>query len=138
MKVVLAYSGGLDTSVILHWIRETYDAEVITYTGDVGQGQEEVEGAREAAHRTGASEAIIETGTRTSVVLALGGGRFRPVDVVTGMASNGQVEILSGIEAGNEVVVSGQFLIDSESSLQASFLRMAESPADGAPAEAQE
>ena len=36
MKVVLAYSGGLDTSVILHWIRDTYDAEVVTYTGDVG------------------------------------------------------------------------------------------------------
>ncbi|MCP3910617.1 MAG: hypothetical protein GY713_06660, partial [Actinomycetia bacterium] len=38
MKVVLAYSGGLDTSVILHWIKETYGAEVVAYTGDVGQG----------------------------------------------------------------------------------------------------
>ena len=37
MKVVLAYSGGLDTSVILKWIIDTYDAEVITYTADVGQ-----------------------------------------------------------------------------------------------------
>ena len=70
------------------------------------------------------AEALIETGKRTSVVLALGDGRFQPVDVVTGMASNGQVEILSGLDAGDEVVVSGQFLIDSESSLQASFLRM--------------
>ncbi len=59
MKVVLAYSGGLDTSVILHWIRETHDAEVVTYTGDVGQGKE-VEGARRAALRTGATEAIVE------------------------------------------------------------------------------
>jgi Cu(I)/Ag(I) efflux system membrane fusion protein len=73
------------------------------------------------------AEAVIETGRRSSVVLALGGGRFKPVDVVTGMASNGLVEILSGIDAGDEVVVSGQFLIDSESSLQASFLRMGES-----------
>ena len=72
-------------------------------------------------------EAVIETGRRSSVVLAMGGGRFKPVDVVTGMASNGLVEILSGIDAGDEVVVSGQFLIDSESSLQASFLRMEES-----------
>jgi Cu(I)/Ag(I) efflux system membrane fusion protein len=73
------------------------------------------------------SDAVIETGRRSSVVLALGQGRFRPVDVETGMASNGMVEILNGLKAGDEVVISGQFLIDSESSLQASFLRMAES-----------
>lgn len=60
MRVVLAYSGGLDTSVILHWIREKYGAEVVTYTADVGQGREEVEGARTAAERTGASEIIVE------------------------------------------------------------------------------
>jgi argininosuccinate synthase len=58
--VVLAYSGGLDTSVILHWIRETYGAEVVTYTGDVGQGSEELEKARGAAERTGAAEIVIE------------------------------------------------------------------------------
>ncbi len=55
MKVVLAYSGGLDTSVILRWIQENYDAEVIAYTGDVGQGREEVDNARLAAERTGAA-----------------------------------------------------------------------------------
>ncbi len=59
MKVVLAYSGGLDTSVILHWIKHTYNAEVITYTADVGQGPE-VDRVREAALRTGASEVVIE------------------------------------------------------------------------------
>ena len=59
-KVVLAYSGGLDTSVILRWIRETYDAEIVTYTGDVGQGAEEIEAAREAAARTGAHEILVE------------------------------------------------------------------------------
>ena len=68
--------------------------------------------------------ALIETGERTSVVTALGGGRFQPLDVVTGIQSNGWVEILSGLKHGDEIVVSGQFLIDSESSLQASFLRM--------------
>ena len=60
MKVVLAYSGGLDTSVILHWIRETYDAEVVTYTGDVGQGEAELVKARRAAERTGAADIVVE------------------------------------------------------------------------------
>ncbi|MXY75020.1 MAG: argininosuccinate synthase [Acidimicrobiia bacterium] len=57
-KVVLAYSGGLDTSVILAWLREVYDAEVITFTADVGQG-EEVEEARQKALDTGAVEAVV-------------------------------------------------------------------------------
>jgi Cu(I)/Ag(I) efflux system membrane fusion protein len=69
-------------------------------------------------------EALIVTGERESVVKALGGGRFRPLDVVTGMQEGGEVEILSGLSEGDEIVVSGQFLIDSESSLQASFMRM--------------
>ncbi len=59
MKVVLAYSGGLDTSVILAWIRETYDAEVVAYTADVGQG-DEVEEAREKALASGAVDAVVE------------------------------------------------------------------------------
>jgi Cu(I)/Ag(I) efflux system membrane fusion protein len=71
-------------------------------------------------------EALIATGERTSVIKALGGGRFQPVDVVIGAARAGRVEILNGLEEGDEVVISGQFLIDSESSLQASFLRMEE------------
>ncbi len=73
-------------------------------------------------------EALIVTGERKSVVKALGEGRFQPIDVVTGMQRGGKVEILSGLEQGDEIVVSGQFLIDSESSLQASFLRMSEVP----------
>ena len=59
-KVVLAYSGGLDTSVILHWIKHTYDVEVIAYTGDVGQGDLEIDAVRQAGHATGASEVVIE------------------------------------------------------------------------------
>ncbi|HEX6301806.1 MAG TPA: argininosuccinate synthase [Acidimicrobiia bacterium] len=59
MKVVLAYSGGLDTSVILAWLREEYNAEVVTYTADVGQG-EEVEEARAKALDTGAVDAVVD------------------------------------------------------------------------------
>ncbi len=69
-------------------------------------------------------EALIATGERESVVKALGEGRFQPVDVVTGMRSGEAVEVLSGLAEGDAVVVSGQFLIDSESSLQASFGRL--------------
>lgn len=59
MKVVLAYSGGLDTSVILAWLIEEKGAEVVTYTADVGQG-EEVEEARLKALDTGAVAAVVE------------------------------------------------------------------------------
>lgn len=57
-KIVLAYSGGLDTSIILKWLQETYKAEVIAYIADVGQG-EETEPARKKALDTGASQAIV-------------------------------------------------------------------------------
>jgi argininosuccinate synthase len=58
-KVVLAYSGGLDTSVIVKWLQETYDCEVVTFTADIGQG-EEVEPAREKAKAMGVDEIYIE------------------------------------------------------------------------------
>ncbi|MEK6301995.1 MAG: argininosuccinate synthase [Acidobacteriota bacterium] len=58
-KVVLAYSGGLDTSVILRWLKETYDAEVICFAADVGQA-EELGGLEEKAFATGASKLYIE------------------------------------------------------------------------------
>jgi argininosuccinate synthase len=58
-KVVLAYSGGLDTSVILKWLRETYDCEVVTFTADIGQG-EEVEPARAKAKQFGVKEIYVE------------------------------------------------------------------------------
>ncbi len=70
------------------------------------------------------SQALIKTGDREAVVLALGNGKFKPVDVVAGMQSNDEIEIISGLMEGDEVVTSGQFLIDSESNLQASFLRL--------------
>ncbi|MDX1487502.1 MAG: argininosuccinate synthase [Acidiferrobacterales bacterium] len=58
-KVVLAYSGGLDTSVILKWLYETYGCEVVTFTADIGQG-EEVEAARAKAQALGVREIYIE------------------------------------------------------------------------------
>ena len=58
-KVVLAYSGGLDTSVMLHWLKATYGCEVICYTADVGQ-EEELDGLEEKAVNSGASSAIVE------------------------------------------------------------------------------
>jgi argininosuccinate synthase len=58
-KIVVAYSGGLDTSVIITWLRETYQAEVIAFTADIGQG-EELEPLREKAIRTGASKIYID------------------------------------------------------------------------------
>jgi argininosuccinate synthase len=58
-KIVLSYSGGLDTSVILKWLQETYDCEVVTYTADLGQG-EELESAREKAASMGVQEIFID------------------------------------------------------------------------------
>jgi len=58
-KVVLAYSGGLDTSIILKWLQDTYDCEVVTFTADIGQG-EEVEPARAKAEAMGIKEIYIE------------------------------------------------------------------------------
>jgi Cu(I)/Ag(I) efflux system membrane fusion protein len=68
--------------------------------------------------------ALILSGERELVVKALGAGHFQPIEVKTGMWRDEEVEVLSGLDEGDEVVVSGQFLIDSESNLQASFRRM--------------
>ena len=64
------------------------------------------------------TEAVIATGQRTVVMLAEEGGKFRPVDVEAGIDVNGQTEIRAGLAAGQRVVVSSQFLIDSEASLK--------------------
>ena len=58
-KVVLAYSGGLDTSIILKWLQDVYHCEVVTFTADIGQG-EEVEPAREKAKAAGVKEIYID------------------------------------------------------------------------------
>ncbi len=59
-KVALAYSGGLDTSIIIPWLREIYGAEVVAVCGDVGQGSEELEGLEEKALASGAREVYVE------------------------------------------------------------------------------
>ena len=58
-KIVLAYSGGLDTSVIIKWLKEKYSCEIIAFAADVGQGQE-LDPVREKALATGASKVYIE------------------------------------------------------------------------------
>jgi Cu(I)/Ag(I) efflux system membrane fusion protein len=70
------------------------------------------------------SEAVIRTGSRNVVIVALGEGRFRPVDVEVGFETGGDSEIRKGLKAGEKVVLSGQFLIDSESSLLAALSRL--------------
>lgn len=69
-------------------------------------------------------EALIRTGNNDRVIVDLGEGRFKPVTVQVGIETDSRVEILSGLSEGDDIVVSSQFLIDSESSLRASLMRM--------------
>src|SRR4030081_4064433 len=59
MRIVLAYSGGLDTSIILRWLKETYEAEIIAFCADIGQA-EEPEGLEAKALSTGATKCVID------------------------------------------------------------------------------
>ena len=59
-KVALAYSGGLDTSIIIPWLKEHYNCEIVAVCGDIGQGGEELDGLKEKAIKTGASEVHVE------------------------------------------------------------------------------
>ena len=70
------------------------------------------------------SQAILRTGQRNVVVVALGGGRFAPREVVIGHEAEGYAEILAGIEEGEELVTSSQFLLDSESKLREAVQKM--------------
>jgi len=72
------------------------------------------------------SDAIIRTGERNVVILALGDGRFAPSDVVLGPSGEGWAQVLSGVSEGDEVVTSAQFLIDSESNLREAIQTMVE------------
>lgn len=78
------------------------------------------------------SEALIQTGKRALVMLALPQGRYRPAEVRTGAEAGGQTEIVAGLAEGEKIVVSGQFLIDSEASLSGIEARPIEN-ATGAP-----
>ncbi len=70
------------------------------------------------------AEAVLRTGQRDLVIVALGGGRFAPREVVLGPRADGSVQILEGLADGDEVVTSAQFLIDSESNLRAAIQKM--------------
>jgi Cu(I)/Ag(I) efflux system membrane fusion protein len=74
------------------------------------------------------SQAVIRTGDQERVILALGDGRFRPAQVRTGLESDGRVEIIEGLAQGEKLVISSQFLIDSEASMDPSLLRMIGDP----------
>jgi Cu(I)/Ag(I) efflux system membrane fusion protein len=69
-------------------------------------------------------EALIRTGTQDRVVLSLGEGRFKSIEVTVGAMDSQRVQILNGLNAGEEVVISAQFLLDSESSKSSDFMRM--------------
>ncbi|NUP84993.1 MAG: copper-binding protein, partial [Burkholderiaceae bacterium] len=73
-------------------------------------------------------DAVIHTGRRSVVMLAEAEGRFRPVEVKTGLEAQGQTEILAGLEPGQRVVLAGQFLIDSEATLRGVEARLNRSP----------
>lgn len=81
------------------------------------------------------AEAVIRTGQSERVILALGEGRYQPARVTTGPEAGGRVEVLSGLSAGERIVVSSQFLIDSEASLQGATLRMSPAEAEAPPPE---
>lgn len=80
------------------------------------------------------SQALIRTGRAERVIVAEGEGRFRAVDVSSGMESGDWVEIRDGLEEGDRVVVSGQFLLDSEASIQASATRLRGAQTEAEPA----
>ncbi|MBN8507074.1 MAG: efflux RND transporter periplasmic adaptor subunit [Burkholderiales bacterium] len=74
------------------------------------------------------TDAVIHTGRRSVVMLAEDDGRFRPVEVKTGLEAGGQTEVVAGLQAGQRVVLSGQFLIDSEASLRGLEAKLNQQP----------
>ena len=93
-------------------------------------------GGNSSAALTVPSEAVIRTGTRVLVMLAKPGGGFQPTEVTTGREGGGRTEITAGLTAGQKVVASGQFLLDSEASLsgiEVVPLGKAKAPIAGAP-----
>lgn len=114
-KVVLAYSGGLDTSAIVPWLKETYDCEVIAFVADVGQGASELEGIEEKAKQSGASACYVvdlkEKMLAEVVVPAMQAGAHYEGDYLLGTAlarpviAQAQVEL--ALELGADAVAHG-------------------------------
>ncbi len=80
------------------------------------------------------SEAVLRSSRRALVIVAEDNGRYRPVEVTLGRQANERTEVLTGLAEGQQVVASGQFLIDSEASLQGVLDRLESAPGSGAPA----
>ena len=89
-----------------------------------------LQGARHETALLIPAEAVIRSGARNVVIVALDGGRYQPVEVETGREVDGKTVIVKGLAAGQQVVASGQFLIDSEASLKGVMARMNEVPPD--------
>lgn len=89
-------------------------------------------GGREISAVVIPSEAIIRSGTRTQVFLTRGGGKFEPRTVTLGVSTDGLTQVLQGLEEGDRVVTSSQFLIDSESKLLEATAKMLEAMGAGA------
>jgi Cu(I)/Ag(I) efflux system membrane fusion protein len=96
-----------------------------------------INGATTASRLVVPSEAVITTGKRTIVIVKQADGRLQPVTVTTGNDSGNDTEVLSGLGEGEQVVASGQFLIDSEASLKSVLPRLEAAPASAATAAAQ-
>jgi membrane fusion protein, copper/silver efflux system len=94
-------------------------------------------GATTASRLIVPSEAVITTGKRSIVIAKQADGRLLPVTVTTGSDSGSNTEVLSGLSEGEQVVASGQFLIDSEASLKSVLPRLEAGPASDKPAAAQ-
>ncbi|MBN1980293.1 MAG: efflux RND transporter periplasmic adaptor subunit [Chitinivibrionales bacterium] len=84
---------------------------------------------------TVAEQAVIHSGTRDIVIISLGNGYFKPIDVKLGIAANGYVQVLKGIHSGDEIVTSSQFLIDSESNLRAAVDKLSAAEPQSAPSQ---
>lgn len=84
----------------------------------------ELEGTPTASGPVVPDEAIVWTGDQSIVILSVGAGRFRPIAVVTGVQSEGFVQVLEGLTGGEQVVISAQFLIDSEARLKSAVSAM--------------
>ena len=131
----------------LPWIREGSTATITftyfpgeTFTGRVRYVEPEVSETTRTVQLTldaitVPSQAVLRTGERNVVVVALGDGRFAPRDVSLGREGDGYVQVLDGLEEGEVIVTSAQFLIDSESNLRAAVRKMsAAEQGDTAPA----
>jgi Cu(I)/Ag(I) efflux system membrane fusion protein len=79
------------------------------------------------------TEAVVRSGNREQIFVVVGAGRFEPRDVVLGVSTDGLTQVLSGVDAGEEVVTSSQFLIDSESKLREATAKMLEGRKTAAP-----